>query len=173
MTVTKQGTLDLPATLQTSLDSPGTVLVEFKGKQGDKEFKALAGAVAAPEKIAPSAARPDDFDEFWKAKIEQLEAIPTNPQLEPADAGKADVDYFKLRLDNINGSHVYGQLAKPQKEGKYPAMLIVQYAGGLRIAQDQRDQPRRQGLAGAQHHGPTTCPSISRKISTSRHRRRR
>jgi cephalosporin-C deacetylase len=105
------------------------VLVEFKGKQGDKEFKALAGAVAAPEKIEPSAARPDDFDAFWKSKIEQLEAIPANPQLEPADAEKPGVEYFKLRLDNINGSHVYGQLAKPQKEGKYPAMLIVQYAG--------------------------------------------
>lgn len=132
MMVTKQGTLDLsagPAVLQTTLDEPGTVLVEFKGKQGDKEIKALAGAVAAPEKIAPSAPRPDDFDAFWKAKIEQLEAIPANPQLEPGDGGKAGVEYFKLRMDNINGAHVYGQLAKPKKEGKYPAILIVQYAG--------------------------------------------
>jgi hypothetical protein len=133
LTVTKQGTLDVsagPATLQTSLDEPGTLLVELRVKQqGGKEVKALAGAVAAPEKIMPSAPPPDDFDAFWKAKVAQLEAIPANPQLDPADGGKPSVDYFKLKLDNINNSHVYGQLAKPQQEGKFPAILIVQYAG--------------------------------------------
>src|SRR4051794_13423794 len=44
MTVTKQGTLDVsagPATLQTSLDEPGTLLVELRVKQqGGKEVKA-------------------------------------------------------------------------------------------------------------------------------------
>jgi cephalosporin-C deacetylase-like acetyl esterase len=133
LTVTKQGTLDVsagPATLKTSLDEPGTMLVELRVKQqGGKEVRALAGAAAAPEKILPSAPPPDDFDAFWTAKIAQLEAIPPNPQLEPTDGGKAGVDYFKLQLDNINNSHVYGQIAKPQKEGKFPAVLIVQYAG--------------------------------------------
>src|SRR5580765_2329023 len=43
MTITKQGTLDIsagPATLQTSLDEPGTILVELRVKQqGGKEVK--------------------------------------------------------------------------------------------------------------------------------------
>ena len=40
--------------------------------------------------------------------------------------GKPGVEYFKVQLDNIRGTHVYGQLAKPKKEGKFPALLIVQ-----------------------------------------------
>jgi len=32
-------------------------------------------------------------------------------------------------MDNIQGSHIYGQLAKPKHEGKFPVILLVQYAG--------------------------------------------
>ena len=39
------------------------------------------------------------------------------------------MDYFKVRMDNVHGSHVYGQLARPKKEGRFPALLIVQWAG--------------------------------------------
>ncbi len=142
MTVMKEGVLDLsagPATLQTSLEEPGTLLVELRVKGAEPvkdkttgkpvDGRVLVGAVAAPEKIQPSAPKPDDFDAFWQAKIEQLNAIPANPKLEPADVGKPTIEYFKVTMDNINGSHVYGQLAKPKKEGKFPAMLVVQYAG--------------------------------------------
>jgi cephalosporin-C deacetylase-like acetyl esterase len=34
-----------------------------------------------------------------------------------------------VTLDNINGTHVYGQLARPKEGAKFPAMLMVQYAG--------------------------------------------
>ena len=71
--------------LETSLDEPGTILAEIKTKIGGKDVKTLAGAAIAPEKIAPSAPRPDDFDAFWKAKVEQLNAIPVNPVVEAAD----------------------------------------------------------------------------------------
>jgi cephalosporin-C deacetylase len=132
LTVVKQGTIDLTdgvGTLQTSLDKPGTVQAEFKAKAGGKDVRALAGAVVAPEKIEPASQPPEDFDAFWKKKLEELAAVPPNPQAEPADGGKPTVEYFKVRLDNIRGTHVYGQLAKPKKEGKFPALLVVQYAG--------------------------------------------
>ena len=117
------------AVIDATLEEPGTVLLEIKAKADGKDIRALGGAVAAPEHIQPSRPRPDDFDAFWAARIEELKAIPANPTLEPADGGKPEVDYYKVRLDNIHGSHVYGQLAKPKKPGKYPAMLLVQYAG--------------------------------------------
>ena len=132
LTVMKEGTLEFTdgaATLQTALDEPGTLLAEVKAKVGGKDIKALAGAVAAPDQIKPSSPCPDDFDAFWNSKVEELNAIPANPNVEPADGGKPSVDYFKVRLDNIRGSHVYGQLAKPKREGKFPALLLVQYAG--------------------------------------------
>ncbi|HSU67971.1 MAG TPA: acetylxylan esterase [Tepidisphaeraceae bacterium] len=133
LTEVGKGSLDLAsgkATLSTKLDEPGTVLVEISATpEGGKATKLLVGAVADPEKIAPSAPKPEDFDAFWKAKIEQLKAIPENAQVEPGDSGDPNVEYFKVRLDNINGTHVYGQLARPKKEGRYPALLLVQYAG--------------------------------------------
>jgi len=131
-TVIKEGKLELTdgkATLEAPMDAPNTLLVELKATVGGKEIKTLVGAVAAPDKIGVSAPRPEDFDAFWNAKIEELAKIPANPKIEPGESDKPNVEYAKVTLDNINGTHVYGQLAKPKKAGKYPAMLIVQYAG--------------------------------------------
>ena len=132
LTVMREGTIDLTSgsgELQTTLDAPGTVLAEIKVKLPNKELKRLVGAAVEPQKIQPSAPRPADFDAFWTAKIEELQAVPANPTLEPADSGNAAVDYCKVQLDNIRGTHIYGQLAKPKREGKFPAMLIVPWAG--------------------------------------------
>jgi cephalosporin-C deacetylase len=124
-------------TLESSLDKPGSLLAEIKVKTADgKEHKAMGGALAAPDKIVPSAPRPDDFDEFWAEKIKELDAVPTNPQLEEADGGKPGVEYWKITLDNIHETKIHGQLARPTaKEGdtandtKLPALFIPQWAG--------------------------------------------
>ena len=81
------------------------------------------------QKIQPALPRPEDFDAFWEAKLKDLADVAMNPKLDPADAGKPNVDYFKITLDNIRGSHIRGQLARPKQGGKLPAMLIVQWAG--------------------------------------------
>ena len=130
----REGTIDLSSgsgELQTSLDEPGTILAEIKVKLPgtDKELKRLAGAAVASKDIQPSAARPADFDAFWAAKIEELQAVPMNAVLEPADSGNPAIEYDKVRMDNIRGTHIYGQFAKPKREGKFPALLIVQWAG--------------------------------------------
>src|SRR5207248_636630 len=90
---------------------------------------------------------------FWAGKVKDLEAIPANPQVEPVESGKPGVDYFKVRLDNINGTHVYGQLARPKKEGKYPALLVVQWAGVYGLNKDWVVHRADQGW-GPQHHAP-------------------
>ncbi len=36
---------------------------------------------------------------------------------------------YKVTMDNIAASYIHGQLAKPKREGKFPALLIVQWAG--------------------------------------------
>ena len=58
-----------------------------------------------------------------------LDAIPANPKLDKVEVGTAGIEYYKVTLDNINHTHVQGQLAKPAKEGKFPALLQLQYAG--------------------------------------------
>ena len=97
--------------------------------EGDKVRHVVGGAVAAPGEIRAAADPPADFDAFWAAKLAELAAVPANPQLEPAASGKEGVDYWKVTLDNIRGTHIRGQLARPAKGEKFPALLIVQYAG--------------------------------------------
>ncbi|WP_241180031.1 acetylxylan esterase [Humisphaera borealis] len=141
LTVIKQGKLELKegvATLSATLDEPGNLLVEFTlpGVMGPdkKPIRALAGAIVAPDKIQPSAPTPEDFDSFWAGQIKAMSAIPANPKLEAAAAkatkdGRPPFEYFKLTMDSINGTHLYGQLARPKKAGRFPALLLVQYAG--------------------------------------------
>lgn len=93
------------------------------------EITAIVGAAFDPEEIRPSAPPPDDFDAFWKAKIEALHAIPMNAKFEKIDIGDPKIDYYKFTLDNIQGKKIYGQLAKPAGATNLPALLRVQWAG--------------------------------------------
>ena len=131
--------------LETSLDAPGTVLATLSAKPQDKNAKCLVGAAASASKIPPSAPRPADFDAFWQAKIKDLYAIPANPKLTPDDSGDPAIEYVKLTLDNIKGSHVYGQLARPKREGKFPALLIVQWAGVYGLPKSNVVNPAKNG----------------------------
>lgn len=118
--------------IEATLGEPGALLADVSVPGADdkgKPVKALGGAVFAPEKIAVSAARPDDFDAFWQTKLDELAKVPVNAVLEAGDSGKPNVDYWKISMDNIRGSHIRGQIARPKGEGKLPAMLIVQWAG--------------------------------------------
>jgi cephalosporin-C deacetylase-like acetyl esterase len=132
-------------TLETSLSEPSMLMVSLSTNAQSKAAKLLVGAAVAPSKIQPSAPRPADFDAFWQAKIKGLKALPANPNLTPADSGEATVEYAQLTLDNINGSHVYGQLAKPKRDGKFPAMLIVQWAGVYGLPKSNVVSPAKNG----------------------------
>ena len=77
----------------------------------------------------PAADPPEDFAAFWKSKLDELAKVPPNPKLQQADGGKAGVEYAKITLDNIRGAHINGQLARPEHGEKFPALLIVQWAG--------------------------------------------
>ena len=116
--------------IEAKAEEPGWLLVEVSIKPGkDKKITTLGGALVSPQKIQPALPRPRDFDAFWDAKLKDLAAVATNPKLEPADGGKPNVDYFKITMDNIRGSRIRGQLARPKRGDKFPAMLIVQWAG--------------------------------------------
>ena len=125
------------ATIETSLPRPGMVFVEvrpptpdsaFRGASKSEVGRVLLGAAVAPTEIRPSAPRPRDFDAFWAAKIAWLEAIPPEPVLTAGESGKPGVEYFTIRMNNVGGAHVYGQLAKPEGNGPFPALLIFQWA---------------------------------------------
>jgi cephalosporin-C deacetylase-like acetyl esterase len=135
------------AELETKLDEPGTILAEFSATPvgATKPIKNEAGAVIAPEKIAPSTPPPGDFDAFWQDKVKELSKVPVNPVLEPTPSGNDTVDYWKITLDNIRGTKIRGQLAKPKMTGKFPALLIVQWAGVYPLARDWATGRAREG----------------------------
>lgn len=140
LTPVDSGTFDLSsgrATIDASLARPGMLLVEvhppagtvgFRGVSRSEVGRVLLGAAVAPAGIRPSAPRPADFDSFWTAKLRQLEAVPAEPVLTRGESERAGVEYFTIRMNNIRGAHVHGQLARPAREGRFPALLILQYA---------------------------------------------
>ena len=140
LAVVRTGWFDLAsgtATIETSLDRPGMVLVEVRPPAGDTAFRGaskaeigrvLLGAAVAPTRIRPSAPRPADFDSFWTAKIRRLEDVPPEPVLTPGASDRQGVEYYTIRMNNVDSAHVYGQLAKPAGTGPFPALLIFQWA---------------------------------------------
>lgn len=112
------------------LDEPGTLLVEASVSDATGgTVRALSGAVYEGGKIRPSAPRPPDFDAFWQDKLAELAKVPTNAVLTPIDCGRTNVAYWQIAMNNIRGSHIRGQVARPRQGDRLPAMLIVQWAG--------------------------------------------
>ncbi len=130
------GTLDLSSGAKTfsgKLDKPGTMIVHIqvpyaKAKKG-KHLKKDSGAVVAPGAIKPSMPVPDDFDAFWEKQLKRQEAVPMNAQLTPETVPAPNVLSWKISMDTIDGQKIQGRLCKHKKEGKRPALLIVQWAG--------------------------------------------
>lgn len=132
--VLAEGSLDFsagPVTVSAAREDAGVIIVQVLPPDKYALPVAVGGAIYAPEKIQPAAPAPKDFDAFWSAKLAELAKVPANPVVEkiPDAKNTAGVDYYKVTLDNIRGTHVRGQLARPSAEGKYPALLVVQYAG--------------------------------------------
>jgi cephalosporin-C deacetylase-like acetyl esterase len=124
----QKGTLDLTkgtAVIETKSAEPAMLYVEVKGPD-DKPIH--LGAAVAPSQLEPAVPRPSDFDTFWDGKLKLLAGVPINPKLTPTEAKKEGVELYTVMLDSV-GSHVQGYLAKPVGEGKYPALVIYQYAG--------------------------------------------
>jgi cephalosporin-C deacetylase len=119
-----------PTKIETTLDEPGMVYVEITENTPGAKPRAL-GAAVAPEKIAPSIPMPADFDSFWAAKIKALRKVPAKPELDEKPSEKDGVDFAILKMNHVEGKHIWGQVAKPHdttSKKKYPGLVILQWA---------------------------------------------
>jgi cephalosporin-C deacetylase-like acetyl esterase/beta-glucanase (GH16 family) len=123
--------------IETSLAEPAMLVVEVEPPAGVEHFgnpgtggpgRVRLGAAVEPTRIQPSEPKPADFDAFWAAKLALLDKVPMNPVVTPGESGVPGVEWSTVKLNNVNGSHVYGQLAKPAHDGKFPALLMMQWA---------------------------------------------
>ncbi|HTK47715.1 MAG TPA: acetylxylan esterase [Gemmatimonadaceae bacterium] len=134
------GTLDLRrgrARIETSLAAPAMLIVDVTPPPGVSDFGSAAtggkghvllGAAVDPTKLRAAEPKPADFDAFWAAKLRALDSVPMDPVVKRGESGAPGIEYATVRLGNVKGSHVYGQLAKPAREGKFPAILVLQWA---------------------------------------------
>jgi cephalosporin-C deacetylase-like acetyl esterase len=98
------------------------------GNTGRNNGLYAVGAAVAPAKIGLATPRPADFDSFWDGKLAAQEKIPIHPALTSVATDTPGVEMYTFVLDAL-GSHAQGYLAKPAKEGKFPALVLLQYAG--------------------------------------------
>ncbi len=147
----QSGTLDLAAgraAIEVTAEEPAMLYVEVL-PEGPPEAAGAPkpihlGAAVAPWKLPLSAPRPADFDSFWDAKLQALARVPMNPALTPTPGAPAGVDLYTVKLDSL-GSHVQGYLAKPAREGKFPALVVFQYAGVYALRTQTVTGPAAEG----------------------------
>jgi len=146
MDLIMKGDLELAggaATIAATLNEPAMLYVQITSEGATKPAVTL-GAAIAPAKIQPSVPRPADFDAFWQSKLEALRQVPINPALTPVATDVKDVELNMVKLDSLN-SHVQGYLAKPQRSGKFPALVIYQWAGVYALQPAWATTPASQG----------------------------
>jgi cephalosporin-C deacetylase-like acetyl esterase len=98
------------------------------GNTGRNNGLYAVGAAVAPTNLGLSTPRPADFDSFWSNKLALQAKVPINPVLTPVQTDVPGVELSIFTLDAL-GSHAHGYLARPAKEGKFPALIQLQYAG--------------------------------------------
>lgn len=142
----------LPGALQTSeegmvpgdgsntytyvFQEPGSVIFEVRwGSTDSWRNRVVSGGICAPEKLEMSAEKPTDFEAFWSEKIEELQSIPMNT-VTSDETEEEGVVYAKIQMDNIRNSKIMGQMAMPADGDKFPALLIVQWAGVYGLNKD-------------------------------------
>ena len=108
--------------------STGLATTYIGGNTGRDNGLYAVGAAVAPAKIGLSTPRPDDFDAFWQGKLTDQSKVPINAALTPVQADIPGVELNTFALDAL-GSHAHGYVAKPAREGKFPALIQLRYAG--------------------------------------------
>jgi cephalosporin-C deacetylase len=98
------------------------------GNTGRNTGLYAVGAAVDPLHIAMDTPRPADFDAFWNGKLAEQAKIPINPVLTPVQTDVSGVEMSIVNLDAL-GSHAHAYVAKPAREGKFPALIQLQYAG--------------------------------------------
>jgi cephalosporin-C deacetylase len=93
----------------------------------DTGFYAV-GAAVAPTRLGLSAPRPADFDKFWDGKLAAQAKLPIDAIVAPVPTDVPGVELSVFTLDAL-GSHAHGYVARPAGEGKFPAIMQLQYAG--------------------------------------------
>ena len=98
------------------------------GNTGRNNGLYAVGAAVAPGRLGLSAARPPDFDAFWEAKLAAQAQVAIDPSVTSIQSDIPGIEESVFSLDAL-GSKVHGYVAKPARQGRFPAIIQLQYAG--------------------------------------------
>jgi cephalosporin-C deacetylase len=170
--VIQTGTLDLASgtpTIEATVNEPAMLFVEVLPTGSATLLSAVhLGAAIAPWKLEPSVLRPRDFDSFWDSKLKSLSQVPINSILTTTETTKPGVELYSVQLDSL-GSHVQGYLAKPSREGKFPALVIFQWAGVYALSPETVTNRAADGWLALDVDSHDLPPNQSTGVSTSYH----
>jgi cephalosporin-C deacetylase len=107
---------------------PGATPAFVGGNTGRNNGLYAVGAAVAPGRLGLSTPRPPDFDAFWDAKLAAQAKVPINPSVTPIQSDIPGIEESMFALDAM-GSKVHGYVAKPARQGQFPAIIQLQYAG--------------------------------------------
>ena len=98
------------------------------GNTGRNNGLYAVGAAVAPSRLGLSTPRPQDFDAFWDAKLAAQSKVAINPSVTSIQSDIPGIEESVFALDAL-GSKVHGYVAKPARQGPFPAIIQLQYAG--------------------------------------------
>lgn len=114
-----------------TLNAPGFKQLKIKTSFENQEYRDQVKLAFSPEQIEPTVALPDDFSEFWNNARAEIASVPLDAhQKYRPELSTTTVDVFLVdfKIDK-KGKRLYGYLAKPKTEGKFPVLLCPPGAG--------------------------------------------
>ncbi len=120
-----------PVTISGTLAEPGFLRCTAAYTQDGQTYTGMGAAGFAPDRIAPAAELPDDFDAFWEQGRRECAALPLDLQLSPLPQfSSAQADCFALSFAHLGHTRMYGYISVPKgKTPPYPAIVTVPSAG--------------------------------------------
>lgn len=118
-----------------TLKQPGFLRLIASAEVDGRKYRGLATAGFSPEQIKPTVEEPGDFDAFWAAGKEALAKVPLDLRLTLLpELSTGSVDVYHVNVQNVGpdltgASRLFGILAEPKAEGKYPAIMSPPGAG--------------------------------------------
>ena len=108
-------------------------------------------------------AKPDDFDAYWQAVLDELDATPAAPELEALPLRSTDYDdTYIVNLTSIGPYRLRGYLSIPHGAGPFPAeMQFPRYGSVLEVFRqgDCLEKRARSVILSVGHRGMRHCDS--------------
>lgn len=122
-----------------TMKQPGFLDLRLTATVADKKYEHHVKVGFSPELLKPYTKNPQDFDEFWKANLEEARKTHLHVDCKKVDAYCTDeTDMYLLKIRTDSRHSIYGYLSKPKKAGKFPVVLCPPGAGIKTIKEPMR-----------------------------------